>query len=290
MRHIELGKTGEKIPILGQGTWGIKRFFKDDEYYEQWRESLREGIELGMTHIDTAEYYGFGRSEEIVGEIMNEYKRDELFITSKLFPIHLFKRTMKKAAEKSLKRLDIDHFDLYIIHWPSPFEPIKKQMRVLEELVQEGKTRYIGVSNFSVKQFKKAQGYLKKEELVNNQVKANLTSQEHMAKSLPFYQKNDITMTAYSPLAHSGYTDLKGELKRKLEKVAENHNATIQQIAIAWLINHKNVITIPKAFHLNHVKENAEAADIKLTEEETKLFYNREKIDYQDIELSYTMQ
>jgi diketogulonate reductase-like aldo/keto reductase len=286
MRHIELGKTGEKIPILGQGTWGIKRFFKDDEYYEQWRESLRKGIELGMTHIDTAEYYGFGKSEEIVGEIINEYKRDELFITTKLFPIHLFKRTMKKAAEKSLKRLDIDHFDLYIIHWPSPFESIKKQMRVLEELVQEGKTRYIGVSNFSVKQFKKAQGYLKKEELVNNQVKANLTSQKHMAKSLPFYQKNDVTMTAYSPLAHSGYTDLQGKVKKDIERVAEDHNATIQQIAIAWLINHKNVITIPKAFHLNHVKENADAADIKLTEEEIQLFYNNEKFDYKDIEIS----
>lgn len=286
MRHIELGKTGEKIPILGQGTWGIKRFFKDDEYYEQWRESLRKGIELGMTHIDTTEYYGFGKSEEIVGEIINEYKRDELFITTKLFPIHLFKRTMKKAAEKSLKRLDIDHFDLYIIHWPSPFESIKKQMRVLEELVQEGKTRYIGVSNFSVKQFKKAQGYLKKEELVNNQVKANLTSQKHMAKSLPFYQKNDVTMTAYSPLAHSGYTDLQGKVKKDIERVAKDHNATIQQIAIAWLINHKNVITIPKAFHLNHVKENADAADIKLTEEEIQLFYNNEKFDYKDIEIS----
>jgi diketogulonate reductase-like aldo/keto reductase len=286
MRHIELGNTGETIPILGQGTWGIKRFFKSEEYYEQWRDSLRKGIELGMTHIDTAEYYGFGRSEEIVGEIINEYKRDELFITSKLFPIHLSKRTMKKAAEKSLKRLDIDHFDLYIIHWPSPFESIKKQMQVLEELVQEGKTRYIGVSNFSVKRFKKAQNYLKKEELVNNQVKANLTSQKHMGKSLSYYQKSGITMTAYSPLAHRGYTNLKGELKRKLEKVAENHNATIQQIAIAWLINHRNVITIPKAFHLNHLKENAEAADIKLSEEEIKLFYNREKFNYKDIEIS----
>jgi diketogulonate reductase-like aldo/keto reductase len=107
-----------------------------------------------------------------------------------------------------------------------------------------------------------------------------------MGKSLSYYQKSGITMTAYSPLAHRGYTNLKGELKRKLEKVAENHNATIQQIAIAWLINHRNVITIPKAFHLNHLKENAEAADIKLSEEEIKLFYNREKFNYKDIEIS----
>ncbi|TXT53791.1 MAG: hypothetical protein BAJALOKI2v1_860005 [Promethearchaeota archaeon] len=290
MRYIELGKTGEKIPIIGQGTWGIKRFFKSSKYYAQWKDSLRKGIELGMTHLDTAEYYGFGKSEKIVGEIIKEYDRDDLFITSKLFPIHLFKRTMKKAAAKSLERLGIDYFDLYIIHWPSPFESIKKQMEVLEELVKEGKTRYIGVSNFSVKQFKKAMKHLKREELVNNQVRANLTSQKHIAKSLPYYQDKNITMTAYSPLAHRGYTDLKGDLKENLNTVAENHNATIQQIALAWLINHKNVITIPKAFHIDHVQENAHAADIKLNKDEISLFYKKTKYNYNDIRLKHALE
>jgi len=274
LRKVELGNTGEKISVIGQGTWGISGFFKDHEYYEQWKDSLRMGIEIGMTHLDTAEIYGWGKSEEIVGQIIKEYNRDDLFITSKLFPMHFRRKTMKKAANKSLKRLGIDHFDLYLIHWPNPLASIQKQMKVLEGLVKEGKTRYIGVSNFSVKQFKEAQNYLKKEELVNNQLKANIVEQKHIYRSLPYYQKQNITMTAYSPLGHEGLNDIKGSIKNNLEKIAEGHNATIQQIAIAWLVNHKNVITIPKAFHINHVKANAEAAKIKLSKEEIDLFYS----------------
>ena len=121
MRKVELGKTGEQIPILGQGTWGIKSR-KGKKYYESWKNSLRRGIELGLTHIDTAEIYGFGTSEKVVGELISEYNRDDLFITSKLFPIHLSLKTMKKAANKSLKRLGINTFDLYLIHWP-PLSP-----------------------------------------------------------------------------------------------------------------------------------------------------------------------
>lgn len=273
MKQIEIGKTGERIPILGFGTWGISRFFKDQAYYEEWKESIRTAIELGMIHIDTAEMYGWGRAEEVLGEVIQEYDRDSLFITSKLFPIHFWKRTMRKAAKKSLARLGIDHFDLYLIHWPNALVSTKKQMKILEELVQEGKTRYIGVSNFSVEQFKEAQGYLKKEELVNNQLPANITNQKHIHESLPYYQKNNILMTAYSPLAHKGFTDLEGRPREKLEDLAKKYNASIQQIAIAWLINHDNVITIPKAFHTEHVKDNAKAADIQLTQQEIELFY-----------------
>ncbi|MBD3255124.1 MAG: aldo/keto reductase [Candidatus Lokiarchaeota archaeon] len=275
MRKIQLANTKEKISVLGQGTWGISRFFKDKDYYEQWKDSLRKGIQLGMTHIDTAEFYGWGKAEQVVGEVISEYDRDDLFITSKIFPIHFRKKSMKKAADKSLKRLNIEHFDLYLIHWPSFLISIEKQMNVLEDLLQNGKTRYIGVSNFSVEQFKKGQEYLKNTELINNQLSANLTEQEHLYESLPFYQKKNVIMTAYSPLGHKGYNDLEGALRKKLEQVAKNHNATIQQIAIAWLINHKNVITIPKAFHINHLKENARAAEIKLSNDEIKLLHSK---------------
>ncbi|MFX1321665.1 MAG: aldo/keto reductase [Promethearchaeota archaeon] len=276
MRKIQLGKTGETIPIIGQGTWGI-RSIKNKAYYEQWKNSIKRGIELGLTHIDTAEFYGRGTSEKIVGEIIAEHDRDDLFITSKLFPMHLRYKTMKKAAYNSLKRLGIKYLDLYLIHWPSTFVSIEKQMRVLEGLVNEGKTRYIGVSNFSVEQFKKAQQALKKVELVNNQVHANLTYQKHIHNSLPFYQKEGIIMTAYSPLAHRGYSNVPGEIRDNLMKVAQSHNATIQQIAIAWLINHENVITIPKAFRIEHMEANVKAADIILTQEEISLFYNHTK-------------
>jgi len=276
MRYVELGKTGEKIPVLGQGLWGLsqlKGFFKGKNYYEQIKSALRRGIELGMTHIDTAELYGLGKAEKVLGELIREYPRDNLFITYKLFPIHFSKKSMKKAANKSLKRLGLDYLDLYLIHWPSKFISIRKEMNVLETLVNEGKTRYIGVSNFSVKQFKKAQESLKKEELVNNQLHINITNQEQIHKSLSYYQRNGITVTAYSPLAHKGYTRLEGKIKEVLDEFAIKYNSTIQQIAIAWLINHKNIISIPKAFNMNHVEDNAKAAEISLLQEDIELIY-----------------
>jgi len=272
MRKVELGKTGEQIPVLGQGTWGIKSR-KGKDYYDSWKKSLRKGIELDLTHIDTAEVYGFGTSEKLVGNLISEYNRDDLFITSKLFPMHFSFRTMKKAASKSLKRLGIKNFDLYLIHWPSPFTLVEKQMKVLDHLVKEGKTRYIGVSNFSVEQFKEGLSFLNTD-LVTNQLPANITKQKHISESLPYYQENGVTLTAYSPLGHRGYSTLKGELRDKLNGIAKTHDATIQQIAIAWLINHKNVISIPKAFKIEHVEANAKAADIILSEPEQKLIEN----------------
>jgi len=274
MRKVELGKTGEQIPILGQGTWGIKSR-KGKKYYESWKNSLRRGIELGLTHIDTAEVYGFGTSEKVVGDIISEYNRDDLFITSKLFPMHLSFRTMKKAVNKSLKRLGIDNFDLYLIHWPSPFTSRKKQMKILDHLVKEGKTRYVGVSNFSVEQFEESLSFLNTD-LVTNQLHANITKQNHVSESLPYYQKNGVTLTAYSPLGHKGYSNLDGALRDKLNSIAKAHDATIQQIAIAWLINHKNVSAIPKAFKIEHVEANAKAAEIILSENELKLIENAE--------------
>ena len=274
MRKVELGNTGEQIPVLGQGTWGIKSR-KGKDYYESWKNSLRQGIELDMTHIDTAEVYGFGTSEKVVGGIISEYNRDDLFITSKLSPRHLSFRTMKKAASKSLKRLGIKNFDLYLLHFPSPFSSTKKQMRILDYLVKKGKTRYVGVSNFSVEQFEESLSFLDTE-LVTNQLHANVTKQKHVSDSLPYYQKSGVTLTAYSPLGHKGYSNLQGELIDKLNSIAKAHDASIQQIAIAWLINHKNVIAIPKAFKIEHVEANAKAAEIILTENEIKLIENLE--------------
>ncbi|MFW9824069.1 MAG: aldo/keto reductase [Candidatus Thorarchaeota archaeon] len=273
MRKVKLGKRGEQIPVLGQGTMGIKSG-KDKEYYEKWKETLRRGIELGMNHFDTAEIYNFGTSERIIGDVIKEYNRDEVFITSKLFPKHLGFRSMIKACYKSLERLDTKYLDLYLVHFPSlGFDKIKKHMRVMEQLLNEGKIRYIGVSNYSVDQFKKGQEYLKKAELVTNQLSARITKQNHIHNSLPFYQKEGIILTAYSPLGHRGYTNLKGDIRTKIEKVADSHNATIQQIALAWLINHDNVIAIPKAFQVKHVEDNASAGEINLTDAEIKEFY-----------------
>jgi diketogulonate reductase-like aldo/keto reductase len=269
MRTIELGKTGEKIPVIGQGTWGLSRW-KSAEYYHQWRKVLHQGISLGMTHIDAAEVYGMGMAERIVGEVAREYPRDELFITSKLFPFRVFHNSMKKAAYKSLERLHLDYLDLYLVHWPNPLISIEKHMRALEELVEEGKTRFIGVSNYSVSQVETAMHALKKTELVTNQVKANVTAQKHL-KDLPFYRKEKITLTAYSPLGHRGLTSITNERREKLTFLAEKYNATIQQIALSWLVSMEGVITIPKTVSVDHVKANARAAETVLSSEEIKI-------------------
>ncbi|HEC37338.1 hypothetical protein LCGC14_1744840 [marine sediment metagenome] len=274
MRKVQLGKKGETIPVLGQGTMGIKGG-KSKEYYEKWKASLRKGIDLGMTHIDTAELYNFGNSEKIIGEVIKEYDRDDLFITSKLFPMHLGYKAMIKACNKSLERLDIKYLDLYLVHFPSfIFSKIEKHMKVMEQLLNEGKIRYIGVSNFSVDQFKRGQEHLKKAEIVANQLRANIMKQKHIHNSLHYYKKEGIILTAYSPLGHSGYGNLKGDIKAKLDEITNSHNATVPQIALAWLINHDNVIAIPKAFKIEHVEANAVAADIKLSDIEIKQLYN----------------
>src|SRR5271157_5439301 len=267
MRKIDLGKTGEQIPVLGQGTWGIDGG-KRVEWYDQWKASLRKGIELGMTHIDTAEAYGFGASEKVVGEIIKEYGRDELFITSKLLPLHITKKSMEKAIDKTLQLLGIPTLDLFLIHWPNPLIPTKKHIRIMESFVKAGKTRYIGVSNFSVKRFKVAQQAVSNTEIVNNQIHINIAQQGHVGKSLPYYQKEGVTVSAWSPLGHSGFKNLKEPLKSTLEKVAQAHDVTIHQIAIAWVVSFKNVFTIPKAFKTEHVEANAAAAEIQLSEAE----------------------
>ena len=276
MRTIELGSTGEQIPVIGQGLWGVSRLkglFSGKSYYKEIKSALKKGIELGLTHLDTAEVYGLGKAEEVLGDAIKTIPRDDLFITTKLFPFHLRKKSMKRALKKSLKRLNLDYVDLYLIHWPSRFISIQKEMAVLEDLVKEGLTRYIGVSNFSVEQFKAAQETLKKEELVNNQLHINITNQKHIHDSLPYYKKNNITITAYSPLGHSGLSELSGEIRNTLENISKKYDSTIQQLAIAWLINHERIITIPKAFNIEHVINNVKAADINLLLEDIESLY-----------------
>ena len=277
MRTVELASTGEHIPVIGQGLWGVSRLkglSSGKSYFNEIKAALKKGIELGQTHLDTAEIYGSGKAEEVLGDVIRDYPRDDLFITTKLFPFHFRKKSMNNALRKSLRRLGLDYVDLYLIHWPSKIIPIEKEMSVLEDLVKEGKTRYIGVSNFSVEQFKTAQEALKKEELVNNQLYINITNQKHIHDSLPYYKENNITVTAYSPLAHKGFTELSGDIKIELERLSKKYGATIQKIALAWLINHERIITIPKAFKIEHVIDNVKAGDINLSLEDIESLYN----------------
>ncbi|MBD3194849.1 MAG: aldo/keto reductase [Candidatus Lokiarchaeota archaeon] len=268
MRRITFGNTSEKIPILGQGTYGI---FPDqsEKNYENWRKVLRRGIELGMTHIDTAEMYGDGYSEKIVGEVAKEYEREDLFITTKMLPSRKTDSQMERAINKSLERLDMDYVDLYLIHWIEGDSNLKKIMKNFETFINKGKTRYIGVSNFSVDQVKEAQKYLKEYSLETNQVKFNIIIQDQL-KKFDYYKKNNITITAYTPLAKGNLNGLPNEKMGIVEGLADKYNSTKLQITLSWVINQKNVIAIPRTSNIKHLEENTRASNINLTDREIK--------------------
>lgn len=267
MRKVKLGSTDESISVLGQGTYGIFPG-RNEFFYMKWKQALRKGIELGMTHIDTAEMYGGGYSEKIVGDVLSSLEHEDIFIESKVLPSRETKEDIKKAAEESLNRLRVNNVDLYLIHWLEEESSIPTIMEALEELVDDGITRFIGVSNFSLDEFQEAQSCLNKNELVTNQVEINLVKQDEITNNLDFYQEENVTLIAYSPLNKNNFSGLTKRIRKNLKKIAEKHSATIQQIALAWLINHDNVVAIPRSSSIEHIKENAKSAEIELTDDE----------------------
>ncbi len=235
--------------------------------------AIKKAMELGYTHIDTAEMYGAGHSEELVGLAINGIDRESLFITTKVLPEHLRYNDCIKAAEGSLKRLNTDYIDLYLIHIPNPKIPIKETMQAMDSLVEQKKIKFIGVSNFSVKQLKEAQKY-SENKIVNNQIEYNLLTRNSgmynvdiESEIVPFCQENDIIITAWKPLVKG---ILFREKNKLLDELVEKNNKTLAQIAINWLISKKNVITIPKSTNTEHLKENLGALGWKLSEEDMK--------------------
>lgn len=235
--------------------------------------AIKNAIELGYTHIDTAEMYGAGHSEELVGLAINDFDRDSLFITTKVLPEHLRYKDVIESAEGSLKRLKTDYIDMYLIHIPNPEIPIRETMQAMDFLVRQDKIGLIGVSNFSCEQLKEAQGYTENK-IANNQIEYNLLTRHSgmynvnvESKIIPYCQENDIIITAWAPLARGRLFQEKNKL---LEELAAKYNKTLSQIAINWLISKKNVITIPKSTNTEHLKENLGALGWKLSEDDTK--------------------
>jgi len=267
MEYKELTK-GVKIPVLGIGTWKIGGGLSPDKSQDDIAvKAIREGIKLGMTHIDTAEAYGDGHSEEIVGKVIKPFERERLFITTKVSPEHFRFDDLVNSIKNSLKRLKVGFVDLYLLHWPNPEIPLKETMKALDYVVEEGFTRFIGVSNFSIEEMEEAQA-LTKQKIVTNQVeysllhKGNLLHRGLEKNLLPYCQKKKIILTAYRPLA-------KGKLTRPgfklLDKIAEKYNKTQAQVALNWLISKKMVISIPKSIKIEHLKENVGAVGWKLS-------------------------
>jgi len=258
MKFNKLGKTKEKIPAIGMGTWKLKNT-EDDV------KALKLGLKLGMKFIDTAESYG---TEETVGKAI---KNEELFVATKVTPSHFRYKDVIKACNTSLKKLGIKTIDLYQLHWPNPLIPIQETMKAMEALVEQGKIRYIGISNFTVKRTIAAQEALKKNEIVSNQVEYSPFVRDIEKNVLPFCQKEKITVIAYSPFNRGHLFERNVEIKKVLEEVARKNKKSVAQVVLNWLVSKENVDAIPKAATIEHVKENSEAADFELKKEDIKM-------------------
>lgn len=267
MKYKELGKKHTEIPAIGQGCMGIGGYLSIDSHQDDNQaKALRLGIELEMNFIDTAEAYGDGHSEELVGRVIEEI-RDKVFIASKVSPEHLSYDDLLLAAENSLRRLKTDYIDLYQVHWPNPKVPIDETMRAMEQLVREGKVRYVGVSNFSLRQFKVAQAAFSENEIVSVQVEYSLFDRNIENSILPYCESEGITTIAYSPL-NQGQIAGDNKKAQALEMIANRYNRSMAQVALNWLISHPSVIAIPKATNPIHIRENASAADFELSDED----------------------
>ncbi len=239
---------------------------RDSKFDKRQAELLRFGIELGMTFIDTAEVYGAGHSEEVVGKAVKRI-RDGVFIATKVSPEHLNYSDVIQSAEKSLRRLNTDHIDLYQVHWPNPAIDLQETMRAMEELVQQGKIRYIGLSNLCLNGLEKAQMALTQNMIVSIQAEYNLFDRSVEHDILPFCDTEGVTLIAYSPL-EQGRIVSSSEKIETLEAIAAKYDRTMAQVTLNWLTAHDSVIAIPKASNLRHLKENAFSVDFGLSQED----------------------
>lgn len=254
--------NGDKIAVLGQGTWGLGGgLTADDSQDETALQVIRSAIELGYTHIDTAEMYGGGHTEELVGQVIKDFNRENLFISSKVWNITLNNSDTTSALEGSLKRLGSDYLDLYLIHRPNQNIPLEETFRALNQAVEQGKVKHLGVSNFDLEQLKKAQN-LADTPMATNQVLYNLHHRTYMMNGvLNYCQQEDILLTAYSPIDRGYLID-----DPTILEIAAQYKSTPAQIALNWLIRQKNVIALPMSTKEEHLKENLGALELDLSE------------------------
>jgi diketogulonate reductase-like aldo/keto reductase len=256
MDSRSFGDPSRLVPVLGQGTWMMEQ---DDRASAV--AALRRGIDLGMTHLDTAEMYGSGRVEEIVGEAIRGI-RDRVFLVSKVLPSNAsFKGTIQ-ACERSLRKLQTETLDGYLLHWPGS-HPLEETFRAFETLLKDGKIRSYGVSNFDVRGMEEASRLSNR--IACNQVLYNLEERTIEHALLPWCETRRIPVVAYSPIGAQSFRSSKA-----LDQIAAARGATPRQIALAFLIRNPIVFAIPKSSSAAHVEENAAAAKITLTEDEVR--------------------
>ena len=263
MKYRAFGPTGKQVALIGQGTWNLER---DDR--RAAIAALRRGLDAGMTHVDTAEMYGDGRVEEMVGEALAG-RRDEVFLVSKVLPQNASWRGTVQACDRSLRRLRTDHLDCYLLHWPGS-HPLKDTIAAFEELVAVGKIRAWGLSNFDEEGLARAVAIAGPGKLAANQVLYHLQERAIEHAVIPFCTEHEIAVVAYSPFGAGNFPSAGSAGGRLLAEVAKAHGATPHQIALAFLLRFHLLFAIPKAAKAEHAADNAGAAEIELGEDELR--------------------
>ena len=261
MEQRTFGSTQRKVAVIGQGTWNI------DVGDQPWAIlALRRGLDLGMTHIDTAEMYGSGTAESLVGAAIAG-RRGEAFLVSKVLPQNASARRMLAACERSLARLRTDRLDCYLLHWRGK-HLLEETIAAFEELQGAGKILSWGLSNFDVPDLEKALKIAGDGRIACNQVLYHLRERAIEHAVIPWCEKHGIAVVAYSPFGQERFPKRQSEGGRVLGEIAAAHRATPRQIALGFLVRRPGVFAIPKASNRQHTAENAGAGDLHLTKAE----------------------
>ncbi len=250
--------SGEAVPVLGQGTWGMAegKHPRTDEI-----QALRLGLDFGMTLIDTAEMYAGGGAEQLVGEAIAE-RRGEVFLVSKVLPAHASREGTIAACQRSLKRLGTDRVDLYLLHWRGSV-PLQETIEGFDALVHSGKIRYWGVSNFDIHDMAELDEVVGTGDVATDQVLYNLTRRGIEFDLLPWCRERGIPIMAYSPIEQGRVLG-----HPEVQRIAKLYKATPAQVALAWVLRQNDVIAIPRAGVPEHARENRAALDLRLSKQD----------------------
>jgi diketogulonate reductase-like aldo/keto reductase len=259
LRQQKFGQNGPQVAVIGQGTWYIDRGDRKTAV-----AALRRGIDLGMTHVDTAEMYG--DAELVVAEAIAG-RRDEIFLVSKVLPSNAARRGTITACERSLSRLKTDRLDCYLLHWRGSY-PLSETVAAFEQLVSEGKIRSWGVSNFDADDLDEMLEVAGDGKIACNQVLYHLQERAIEHAVIPWCKQHSTTVVAYSPFGHNDFPSPRSQAGEVLQKIAGTHAASPRQVALAFLTRDPLVFAIPKASTPEHAAENAAAGDLVLTKDE----------------------
>jgi diketogulonate reductase-like aldo/keto reductase len=266
MRHHLFGSTKRSVGVIGQGTWYIEHGDRREAV-----AALRRGLDLGMNHIDTAEMYGDGAAEAVVGEAIAG-RRDEVFLVSKVLPHNASRAGTLAACERSLRHLKTDRLDCYLLHWPGR-HPLAETVAAFAELIRAGKILSWGVSNFDTNDLDEVLAAAKAipaaGAMACNQVLYHLGERHIEHAVTPWCETHGVAVTGYSPFGHDDFPSARSAGGRVLAEIARERMATPRQVALAFLVREPGVFTIPKAGTAAHVEENAGAGDLALTADES---------------------